>query len=359
MAGSGTPWARAAESGGRGAVQHLRAIDELSVEDLLDVLDLTDHMAEVCRRPVPKVPALRGRTVLSLFMEDSTRTRLSFETAAKRLSADTMTFSASSSAVNKGESLRDTVETLDAMGIDAVVVRHRSSGVPWQVARWTSASVINAGDGWHEHPTQALLDAYTIRHEHPAARSAVAEGRRPLEGLHVGILGDIKHSRVARSDVRAFSALGAQVTLVAPSTLLPPSVRGWMSGPSEVAVVHDLDDVIPKLDVAYVLRMQLERQEQALVPTLREYTARFGLTPERAARLPGDALIMHPGPMNRGVEIAPEVADRPNAVITNQVGNGVAVRMAVLYRLLGSGVALAGAGEGASPERLGAGETGG
>ena len=342
-------------SGDRIAVQHLRAIDELSVEDLLDVLDLTDHMAEVCRRPVPKVPALRGRTVLSLFMEDSTRTRLSFETAAKRLSADTMTFSVSSSSANKGESLRDTVQTLDAMGIDAVVVRHRSSGVPWQVSRWTSAAVINAGDGWHEHPTQALLDAYTIRQEHPAARSAVAEGRRPLEGLHVGILGDIKHSRVARSDVRAFSALGAQVTLVAPSTLLPPSVRGWMSGPGEVAVVHDLDDVLPKLDVAYVLRMQLERQEQALVPTLREYTARFGLTPERAARLPGDALIMHPGPMNRGVEIAPEVADRPNAVITNQVGNGVAVRMAVLYRLLGSGVPLGGAGAEPSPERLGAG----
>ena len=162
--------------------QHLRSIEELSVDDLVDVLDLTDHMVEVCRRPVPKVPALRGRTVLSLFFEDSTRTRLSFETAAKRLSADTMTFSASSSSVNKGESLRDTVETLDAMGIDAAVVRHRSSGVPWQVSRWTGASIINAGDGWHQHPTQALLDAYTIRTEHPAARSAVAEGRRPLEG---------------------------------------------------------------------------------------------------------------------------------------------------------------------------------
>ncbi len=336
---------------------HLRSIAELGADGINELLDLTDHMVEVCRRPVPKVPALRGRTVLSLFMEDSTRTRLSFETAAKRLSADTMTFSASSSAVNKGESLRDTVETLDAMGIDAVVIRHRSSGVPWQVARWTKAAVINAGDGWHEHPTQALLDAYTIRAEHPAARSAVAEGRRPLEGLHVGILGDVKHSRVARSDVRAFSALGARVTLVAPMTLLPPSVKGWAAGGAEVAVTPDLDDVLPKLDVAYVLRMQLERQEQALVPTLREYTARFGLTPERAARLPGDALIMHPGPMNRGVEIAPEVADRPNAVITNQVANGVAVRMAVLYRLLGSGVALSGPpGLGAenAPERLGA-----
>jgi aspartate carbamoyltransferase catalytic subunit len=300
-------------------------------------------MVEVCRRPVPKVPALRGRTVLSLFFEDSTRTRLSFETAAKRLSADTMTFSASSSSVNKGESLRDTVETLDAMGIDAAVVRHRSSGVPWQLSRWTSASIINAGDGWHQHPTQALLDAYTIRTEHPAARSSVAEGRRPLEGLHVGILGDVKHSRVARSNVQAFQALGATVTLIAPRTLLPPSVAGWGAG---LTVTTDLDDVLPKLDVAYVLRMQLERQEQALVPTLREYTARFGLTPERASRMPGDALVMHPGPMNRGVEIAPEVADRPNAVITHQVANGVAVRMAVLYRLLGSGVPLTGASDG-------------
>jgi len=325
-----------------GRAQHLRSIEELSVDDLVDVLDLTDHMAEVCRRPVPKVPALRGRTVLSLFFEDSTRTRLSFETAAKRLSADTMTFSASSSSVNKGESLRDTVETLDAMGIDAAVVRHRSSGVPWQLSRWTSASIINAGDGWHQHPTQALLDAYTIRTEHPAARSAVAEGRRPLEGLHIGILGDIKHSRVARSNVQAFQALGASVTLIAPRTLLPPSVVGWGAG---VTVTTDLDDVLPKLDVAYVLRMQLERQEQALVPTLREYTARFGLTPERAHRMPGDALVMHPGPMNRGVEIAPEVADRPNAVITHQVANGVAVRMAVLYRLLGSGVPLTGASD--------------
>src|SRR5262245_58303852 len=322
------------------SLSHLRSIEELTVDELVGLLELTDHMVEVCRRPVPKVPALRGRTVLSLFFEDSTRTRLSFETAAQRLSADTMTFAASASSLNKGATLRDTVQTLDAMGIDAVVVRHKCAGVPWQIARWTRAAVINAGDGWHEHPTQALLDAYTVRTEHPAARSAVAEGRRPLEGLHIGILGDVKHSRVARSDARAFTALGAQVTLVAPRTLQPPSVAGWGAGRTAVAVTAELDDVLPKLDVAYVLRMQLERQEQALVPSLREYTSRFGLTPERAARLPGDALIMHPGPMNRGVEIAPEVADRPNAVITNQVANGVAVRMAVLYRLLGSGVPL-------------------
>ncbi len=327
------------------SLSHLRSIEELNQDELVGLLDLTDHMAEVCRRPIPKVPALRGRTVLSLFFEDSTRTRLSFETAAKRLSADTMTFAASSSSLNKGESLRDTVQTLDAMGIDAVVVRHRSAGVPWQVARWTQAAVVNAGDGWHEHPTQALLDAYTIRVEHPAARTAAAEGRLPLAGLHIGILGDIKHSRVARSDVRAFTALGATVTLVAPATLLPPSLAGWTSVGGDLSATSGLDDVVPKLDVAYVLRMQLERQEQALVPTLREYTTRFGLTPERAARLPDDALIMHPGPMNRGVEIAPEVADGPNAVITNQVANGVAVRMAVLYQLLGSGVSLSG-GEG-------------
>jgi aspartate carbamoyltransferase catalytic subunit len=304
---------------------HLRSIDELGADGLVELLDLTDHMAEICARPIPKVPALRGRTVVSLFYEDSTRTRLSFETAAKRLSADTMTFSVSSSSVNKGESLRDTIETISAMGVDAIVVRHGSSGVPWQVAQWTEASIVNAGDGWHEHPTQALLDCYTMRRELG----------RGFDGLHVGIVGDVKHSRVARSNVRALALLGARVTLVGPPTLLPPSVAGW-----PVEVSHDLDDVVPKLDVCYLLRMQLERQEQALVPTLREYTAGFGLTLDRAARLPGHALVMHPGPMNRGVEIGPEVTALPRSVVTKQVTNGVAVRMAVLYRLLGSGVAL-------------------
>jgi aspartate carbamoyltransferase catalytic subunit len=305
--------------------QHLRSISELGREGIEELLELTERMVEVNARPIPKVPALRGKTVVSLFYEDSTRTRLSFETAAKRLSADTMTFSAASSSVKKGESLRDTVETLSAMGIDAIVVRHGSAGVPWQISRWTEASVVNAGDGWHEHPTQALLDVCTMR-QHL---------ERPWEELHVGIIGDVKHSRVARSDVLALRALGARVTLVAPPTLLPPSLEGW-----DVEVTHALDDVVPKLDVAYLLRMQLERQEQALVPSLREYTALFGLTLERARRLPGHALVMHPGPMNRGVEIAPEVADLPNAVITAQVANGVAVRMAVLYWLLGSGLHL-------------------
>jgi aspartate carbamoyltransferase catalytic subunit len=308
-------------------VAHLRSIAELGAEGITSLLDLTDHMAEICERPIPKVPALRGRTVASLFYEDSTRTRLSFETAAKRLSADTMTFSVSASSVNKGESLRDTVETIAAMGVDAVVVRHGSAGVPWQISDWVDVSVINAGDGWHEHPTQALLDCYTIRRE-----LGCRQVGRDLDGLQIGLVGDIKHSRVARSNVLAFTALGARVTLVSPPTLLPPSLAGW-----PVDVSGDLDDVVPKLDVCYVLRMQLERQEQALVPSLREYTTRYGVTAERAARLPGHALVMHPGPMNRGVEIAPEVASLPRSMVTKQVTNGVAVRMAVLFRLLASG----------------------
>jgi aspartate carbamoyltransferase catalytic subunit len=280
----------------------------------------------VSERAIPKVPALRGKTMVSLFFEDSTRTRLSFETAAKRLSADTMNFSVSTSAVKKGESLRDTVETIEAMGVDAMVVRHSGAGVPWQVAAWShGVSVINAGDGWHEHPTQALLDCYTIRQQ-----------RQSLEGLRIAIVGDIRHSRVARSDVLAFSTLGASVTLVAPPTLLPPSLAGW---PAEVS--HDLDEVAAKSDVVYLLRLQRERMQEALLPSLREYTATYGLTRARARLLKEDALIMHPGPVNRGVEIAAEVADRPNSVITRQVANGVAVRMAVLFLLIGSGVDLA------------------
>ena len=300
---------------------HLLSISELTRADVEEVLDVTDSMVEVSSRAIPKVPALRGRTVVSLFYEDSTRTRLSFDTAAKRLSADTMSFAVSSSSVNKGESVRDTIETIEAMGIDAVVVRHRSSGVPAQIAAWTDATVINAGDGWHQHPTQALLDSYTIRSH-----------RGSLDGLHIGIVGDIKHSRVARSNIEAFTRLGAHVTLVAPPTLLPASTAPW-----DVQVSHDLDAVLGSLDVCYLLRMQRERMTEALVPTLREYTACYGLSAERADRLPDGALIMHPGPMNRGVEIASEVADRPDAVITEQVANGVAVRMAVLFLLLGPG----------------------
>ena len=313
-------------------MKHLRSIDELGVDGLRHLLELSDHMAEINRRPIPKVPALRGKTVVSLFFEDSTRTRLSFETAAKRLSAETMTFSVGTSAVNKGESLRDTIETIAAMGVDAFVVRHHSSGVPWQISRWTEASVINAGDGWHEHPTQALLDCYTIR--------TALNRRDSFEGLHVAIVGDIKHSRVARSNVWAFAALGARVTLVAPHTLLPPTYNDW-----PIDVVHHIDEIVDKVDVLYMLRMQRERMNETLLPSLREYTSSFGLTPERAARLRDNALVMHPGPMNRGVEIALDHSELPGSVIKQQVTNGVSVRMAVLFHLLGSGSGLA-AGEG-------------
>jgi aspartate carbamoyltransferase catalytic subunit len=310
-------------------VKHLLGIAGLERAAIEGLLDLADHFAEVNRRPIPKVPALRGKTVVSLFFEDSTRTRLSFETAARRLGADTMTFTVGSSSVKKGESLRDTVQTVDSFGVDAFVVRHRSSGAPHQVARWTDAVVVNGGDGWHEHPTQALLDAYTIRAH-----------RGSLDGMHIAIVGDIHHSRVARSDVAAFTALGAKVTLVGPPTFLPPSLAGW-----PVEVSHDLDAVLPSLDVCYLLRIQSERIDEALVPSLREYTARYGLTVRRAARLADDALVMHPGPLNRGVEIAPEVADERRSVITEQVANGVAVRMAVLFKLLGSGSQLDALGE--------------
>ena len=302
------------------AATHLLSVADLGAEGIEEVLDVSDSFVEVSERAIPKVPALRGKTVVSLFYEDSTRTRLSFETAARRLSADVMNFSVGSSSVAKGESLRDTVQTIDAMGVDALVVRHKSAGVPWQVASWVGCSVVNAGDGWHEHPSQALLDCYTIRRM-----------RGSLEGLRIAIVGDIKHSRVARSNVLAFSLLGAEVTLVAPPTLLPPSLEGWPAAAS-----HDLDDVLPKADVVYLLRLQAERQSEALLPSLREYTATYGLTRDRARLLADDALVMHPGPMNRGVEIAAEVADLPSSVITRQVANGVAVRMAVLFLLLGS-----------------------
>ena len=302
-------------------MKHLLSVDQLERDELEEILEVTDAMVEVSNRAIPKAPALRGRTVVSLFYEDSTRTRLSFDSAAKRLSADTMSFAVSSSSVNKGESIRDTVETIEAMGMDAIVVRHRSSGVPAQIARWTDASVVNAGDGWHQHPTQALLDAYTIRSHFGS-----------LDGRVVAIVGDIRHSRVARSDIEAFTRLGARVVLVAPPTLLPPTLAPW-----DVEVTEDLDSVLGHVDVCYLLRMQRERMNEALIPSLREYTTRFGLDAARADRLGDGALIMHPGPMNRGVEIAGDVAERPNAVVTEQVANGVAVRMAVLFLILGPG----------------------
>jgi aspartate carbamoyltransferase catalytic subunit len=303
-------------------VKHLLGIDDLGADGISEVLRLADSFLEVTRRDIPKVPALRGKTVVSMFYEDSTRTRLSFETAAKRLSADTMTFSAGSSSLRKGESLLDTVRTVEAMGIDAIVVRHRSSGVPQRIAGWIDASIVNAGDGWHEHPTQALLDAFTLRRHRGDS----------FAGMKVSIVGDVKHSRVARSNVKALSALGADVTLVGPPTLMPPDLEGW-----PVTVSYDLDDVLPTTDVLYVLRIQMERQQEALFPSLREYANRYGITSERMARLPADAIVMHPGPTNRGVEIDALVADDPRSVINEQVANGVAVRMAVLYMLLGSG----------------------
>lgn len=302
-------------------MRHLLAARDLDASDIVSVLDMADYMVEIGSRAVPKVPALRGKTVASLFFEDSTRTRLSFETAAKRLSADTMTFSAASSSVNKGESLRDTIETLTAMGVDAFVVRHKSSGVPLAVTSWTSAAVINAGDGWHEHPTQALLDAFTI------TRSL---NTRDLKGLRVAIVGDVLHSRVARSNVHVLSCLGASIVLVSPTSLRPASIDEW---PAEHT--SNLDEVISEVDVVYVLRMQRERMDSAYVPSLSEYTKRYAITAQRVAAMKSDALLMHPGPMNRGVEMCVDPSEVPGSRILAQVANGVAVRMAVLFSVLG------------------------
>lgn len=301
-------------------MKHLRSIEELGLDGLERILELARHMAEINTRPVPKVPALRGRTVVSLFLEDSTRTRLSFETAARRLSADTLTFSVSSSSVNKGESLRDTVETISDMGVDAFVVRHKSAGVPWQMSAWTNASIVNAGDGAHQHPTQALVDCHTVRE---------AFGRNRFDGLMMTIVGDIKHSRVARSNIQAFALLGAEITLVAPRTLLPHDVEHW-----PVKVNYRLDDVIDSTDVLYMLRLQSERMSQGHIPTLREYGEQYGLTRERVARLTPTSVVMHPGPMNRGVEMQVDPQDLTNSLIHRQVANGVAVRMAVLFDVL-------------------------
>jgi aspartate carbamoyltransferase catalytic subunit len=301
-------------------VTHLLSISDLGRDGIEEVLRVSEAFAEIETRPIRKVPTLRGKAIATLFFEDSTRTRLSFETAAKRLSADVLSFSAAASSVKKGESIRDTVETIEAMGMDALVVRHASAGVPVQVSRWVKrCKVVNGGDGWHEHPTQALLDCFTVR-----------QVRGEIEGLRVLVVGDILHSRVARSQVLAYSALGASVTLVAPGSLLPASLEGW-----PVEVTDDLDAALPKADVVSLLRLQAERGSGAFVPTLREYTSRFGLTARRAHLLDPDAVVTHPGPMIRGVEIASDVADLPQAMVTRQVTNGVAVRMAVLFLLLG------------------------
>jgi aspartate carbamoyltransferase catalytic subunit len=283
---------------------------------------------------------LAGRTVATLFFEASTRTRLSFELAARRLGAEILSFTPESSSVTKGESLRDTVETIEAMGVDAIVVRHRSAGVPAQISRVSAAAVLNGGDGWHEHPTQALLDCYTILEALRARqgdRGERASARvHELEGLAVAIVGDVKHSRVARSNCLAFSALGAQVTLVGPPTLLPNSVERWSGTKAEIAVSNDLDAVLVDADVVYLLRLQSERMAEALLPSTGEYVRLFGLTTQRARRLRRDVLVLHPGPMNRGVEVDSAVTDRPGVLVTRQVRNGVFVRMAVLDLLIGS-----------------------
>ena len=301
--------------------RHIRSIDDLGRSGIEEILTLSDHFHEVSTRRIPKVPALRGKTIALLFYEDSTRTRLSFETASKRLSADSLNFSIGSSSVKKGESLRDTVETISAMGVDAIVVRHGSAGVPWLLPRWTDAAVINAGDGSHEHPTQALLDCYTIRNK-------LGE----LDGKRITIVGDIRHSRVARSNVKAFLSLGASVTLVAPKTLMPFNTDDW-----GVETTDQFDSVIGDSDVLYMLRMQLERQQKSFVPSLREYAKEYGLSNSRAQSMRPESLIMHPGPMNRGVEVSSNIKEHPNSVVNDQVANGVIIRMSALYYLLGAG----------------------
>jgi len=312
--------------------RHLISAADLSRDDALLVLDTADELARLSDRPIKKLPTLRGRTVVNLFFEDSTRTRISFEAAAKRLSADVINFSAKGSSVSKGESLKDTALTLEAMGADAVVIRHSSSGAPHRLAGWVRGSVINAGDGAHEHPTQALLDAFTIRRRFAARGDGPAVSGRGggLDGLRVTIVGDVLHSRVARSNVLLLHTLGAEVTLVAPPTLLPVAVDAW-----PCSVGYDLDASLSKSDVVMMLRVQRERMNAAYFPSVREYSRRYGLDSPRLRQLPDWAIVMHPGPMNRGVEIAAEVADSPRSTIVEQVANGVSVRMAVLYLLLG------------------------
>jgi len=302
-------------------ITHLLSAADLTRDDALLVLDTADELALVADRPVKKLPTLRGRTVVNLFFEDSTRTRISFEAAAKRLSADVINFSAKGSSVSKGETLKDTALTLEAMGADAVVIRHGASGAPHTLAHsgWINGSVINAGDGTHEHPTQALLDAFTMR-RHLGS----------LEGRRVTIVGDVLHSRVARSNVLLLATLGAEVTLVAPPTLLPVGVEQWPCAQS-----YDLDGALVGADAVMMLRVQLERMNAAFFPSAREYSRRYGLDADRMATLPEHAIVMHPGPMNRGLEITAQVADSPRSVIVEQVTNGVSVRMAVLYLLLG------------------------
>ncbi len=298
--------------------RHLLGLEDLSADEITLVLDTAASLAEVGSRTVKKVPALRGQTIANLFFESSTRTANSFALAAKRLSADVLTVNVSTLSTSKGESLRDTARNIEAMGVDCLVVRHAIAGAPHLLARCLDCSVVNAGDGWHEHPTQGLLDIFTIRQ---------ARGR--VEGLTVAIVGDIAHSRVARSNLWGLTKLGARVVVVGPSTLIPPWVRDFGA-----EISNDLDGILPRCDVVNLLRIQAERQAKNLFPSIREYAQFFGMNAARASRLKEGCLVMHPGPLNRGVEITPEVADGPHSVILRQVANGLAVRMAVLYLVI-------------------------
>jgi len=313
-------------------MRHLLSIADVSKAEAISILDTANELARVSEGAVKKLPTLRGRTIVNLFAEDSTRTRISFEAAAKRLSADVINFSAKGSSVSKGESLKDTAMTLQAMGADAVVIRHSASGAAQRLAdsEWMSGSVVNAGDGTHEHPSQALLDAFTIRKH-------LSLGKSDLEGISVAIVGDVLHSRVARSNVLLLSKLGAKVTLVAPPTLLPVGIETW-----PCTVSYDLDAVVPFVDVVMMLRVQQERMTDFYFPNAREYSRYFGLNTDRMKVMKPGSIVMHPGPMNRGLEISAEVADSARSVITEQVTNGVSVRMAILYVLLTGGALEAG-----------------
>jgi len=305
-------------------MKHLLSINDLSYDEAVQILDTAQELARISDGPMKKLPTLRGRTIVNLFYEDSTRTRISFEAAAKRLSADVINFSAKGSSVSKGESLKDTALTLQAMGADAVIIRHNASGAARRLAdsEWTAGSVVNAGDGTHEHPSQALLDAFTIRKH-------LGHGANDLAGLKIAIVGDVLHSRVARSNVLLLHKLGAKVFLVAPPTLLPVGVEQW---PAQVS--FDLDAVLPEVDAVMMLRIQMERMSDSFFPSAREYSRYFGLNKERLAALKPTAIVMHPGPMNRGLEITADSADSARSVIVEQVSNGISVRMAILYLLL-------------------------
>ena len=305
-------------------MKHLLSISDLTKAEAISILDTAQELARVSDGPMKKLPTLRGRTIVNLFAEDSTRTRISFEAAAKRLSADVINFSSKGSSISKGESLKDTAQTLQAMGADAVIIRHSASGAAQRLAdsKWMSGSVINAGDGTHEHPSQALLDAFTIRKH-------LSKGANDLTGLRVAIVGDVLHSRVARSNVLLLAKLGAQVVLVAPPTLLPVGIESW---PCQIS--YDLDEVIANVDAIMMLRIQLERMSEMYFPNAREYSRYFGLNNDRIRAMKAEAIVMHPGPMNRGLEITADAADGARSVIVEQVTNGVSIRMAILYLLL-------------------------